>query len=56
MVYQLQLSTLDKVDHTRKNLKAAQAMGYNTNRIRQQGRFLNAVQNDSLLKRINSLT
>ncbi|MCO6524467.1 MAG: hypothetical protein J6562_05520, partial [Candidatus Schmidhempelia sp.] len=58
MAYQLQLSTLDGVDKMQKNIKAAQAMGYNANIIRQQDMFLNAVQNNSLIEKnqfINSI-
>lgn len=58
IAYQLQFTTLGNEDSMIKNIKAAHAMGYNTNMLREQKRFLNAVENNSQIKKnqlINSI-
>ena len=57
IAYQLQFSTLDKTDEN-KNIKAARAMGYGNEVLKQKDEFLSAVENNSQIKKnqlINSI-
>ena len=51
IAYQLQFSTLDKGNSLKAKIQAARAMGYHLNTIKEQNRFLKAVENDSFIKK-----
>ncbi|MCX8607789.1 MULTISPECIES: DUF2345 domain-containing protein, partial [unclassified Gilliamella] len=51
IAYQLQMSTLGDVDNSTKNIKAAQAMGYKANLLKEQKSFLNAVESNSQIEK-----
>ncbi|WP_294966737.1 DUF2345 domain-containing protein, partial [uncultured Gilliamella sp.] len=58
IAYQLQFTTLGNEDSLKKNIKAAHAMGYNTKMLKEQKRFLNAVESNSQINKnqlINSI-
>ncbi|MFQ1056090.1 DUF2345 domain-containing protein, partial [Gilliamella apicola] len=51
IAYQLQFSTLEEGNNLKAKIQAARAMGYHLNTIKEQNRFLKAVENDSLIKK-----
>ncbi|MFQ0993059.1 type VI secretion system Vgr family protein, partial [Gilliamella apicola] len=51
IAYQLRFSTLDEGNSLKAKIQAARAMGYHLNTIKEQNRFLKAVENDSFIKK-----